>query len=95
MKDIESEFVDVSVVHLNMRMYYPKDAIRFINRCKELNKRVLGIDAFIVKGEAIQPSMENSVDYSILNDKKGHWNEAEEFVKNYINKEYVFEIVYK
>jgi len=95
MDAIEAEFSNVSVIHLDMHMYYPKDALLLINRCRELNKKVLGIDAFIVDGEKIQPSLENSIDFSIKKSDNGFWDEAEWFIKKYMNREFVFEIVYK
>lgn len=94
-EQFEAEFSDVAITHLNLRMYYPKDALLLINRCRAVNKRILGLDAFIVDGEKIQPSLENSIDFSIQKSMNGFWDEAEEFIKQYLNREFVFEIVYK
>lgn len=95
MDTLEIEFSNVAVTHLDMIMYRPKDALLLINRCKELNRKILGIDAFIVDGEKIQPSLEHSIDFSIKKADNGFWKEAEEFIKDRINDGFVFEIVYK
>ncbi|MDD2401323.1 MAG: hypothetical protein PHD60_03735 [Clostridia bacterium] len=97
MKTLEDEFSNVAIMHLDMNMYYPKDALLLIRRCKELNKKILGIDAFIVDGEKIQPSLEHSIDFSIKKSQNeyGFWEEAENFIKQITNDKYVFEIVFK
>jgi hypothetical protein len=92
---LKAEFLNVAVTHLDMIMYHPEDALRVINRCRELNRKILGIDAFIVDGEKIQPSLEHSIDFSIKKSDKGFWSEAEEFIRQYMNEGFVFEIVYK
>lgn len=41
-----------------------EDAISFVKACKTNNIALLGIDAFFVRNKAIQPSLENSIDFS-------------------------------
>lgn len=95
METIEAEFSNVAITHLDIIMYRPKDALYVIDRCKTLNKKILGIDAFIVDGEKIQPFLEHSVDFTTTDSENGFWKEAKEFINEYINEEFVFEIVYK
>lgn len=62
---IEKEFHDIAIIHHKLFLYRPLDAIKVIERCRELNKVVYGIDAFkLWEGDRIQPSMEHSIDYS-------------------------------
>ena len=92
---IEAEFYSVAVTHLKIVMYHPSDAIRVVQRCKELNRRILGLDAFTVNEPYIQPSLEDSVDFSTSQSKDGFWAEAEEFLRRYLNSAFVFEVVYE
>lgn len=40
------------------------DAIDFIKQCEEYSISILGIDGFHLRGETIQPSLDNSIDFS-------------------------------
>ena len=52
-----------------------KDAIEFINICRLENKKLLGIDGFIIEHDKTIPSMENSVDFTyLLFDWLKEWN---------------------
>lgn len=104
MSKIEKEFYKKAIIRGGLSFFRPCDALNVIERCHQLNKKILGIDAFIVKGKKYQPVMEQSIDYSdenylkyqkSLNIDGGHWAEAKEFIQDRINTEYVFEIVYE
>ncbi|MEK7528605.1 MAG: hypothetical protein AAB592_02480 [Patescibacteria group bacterium] len=47
-------------------LYSKSDALQFIEACKKENVKILGLDGFFLFGEKVQPSIENSVDYSSI-----------------------------
>jgi len=76
-----------------------------------LNKRIFGIDAFVIIKKTTQvvdyidytatyyKDFEESKYFSKYHVKKnsdaGHWMEAEKFIKDRMNNEWIFEIVYE
>lgn len=94
MDTIESIFSDVSIKHDTITLYYPNDAIRVIEKCKELDKKVYGIEAFRVNNQYIQPFMEFSTDYS-YDVSSDPYAKAIEHIKKYSDRGFVFEIVYE
>jgi hypothetical protein len=40
------------------------DALDLVRQCKQDSIEILGIDGFYLKGDSIQPSLENSIDFS-------------------------------
>ena len=48
----------------NIKVYPKPIAIDFIKECKQNNIPILGIDAFIVKPNFHQPSMNDSIDFT-------------------------------
>ena len=46
-------------------IYSKKDAIEFVKECEKEAIEIIGIDAFYIRGEnSVQPSLENSIDFS-------------------------------
>ena len=95
MNIIEQEFKTKGILRGNAYRYQLEDAIAIINRCKELNKRILGIDSFIITEKVTQPFLEHSIDFKIASDNDNIWDEAISFVKSKGNMGFVFEIVYE
>lgn len=112
--NIEKQFKDTSIIHHNIFLFRPYDALAVIEKCRSLNKKIYGIDAFnLFENGKIQPVMEQSIDYTSKgyeyfdefkyysnyhirkNCDVGHWDEAEQFIKDRINDKWVFEIVYE
>lgn len=88
---IEKEFGCKAVIRGRLYFYRPDDAIAVIEKCKQYNMRVLGIDAFICTNDTTQPVSEHSVDYSWTPDS---WPKAAEFIRKRADLGLVFEIVY-
>jgi len=92
---IEDEFKDRAIIRGKTPRYEYIDALAVMNRCKELNRKILGIDA----EHRTQPVMEHSIDYSLPTSPKGsddgNWSDAIKFMRDKANKGFVFEIVYE
>jgi len=91
---IARNFLDVAIKHNKMTLYYSQDAIKVVEKCQELNKRVYGIDAFILNEPYIQPFLEFSRDYGDDHSDKVY-TEAIRHIQKYSDKGFVFEIVYE
>lgn len=89
---IEKEFRHKAILSGGIFMFNPSDALDVIKRCYESNIRITGIDAFVVTESSIQPVPEQSMDYSYT--REGNWLDAENFIKERLNSDLVFEIVY-
>ena len=80
-----------------MLLFAKEDAFSFIDACKTYNISILGIDSFFLFDDKIQPSLDNSIDFSsnyykpIFDDI---YTESKEFIRHKDEKLY-FEIVCK
>lgn len=72
-------------------LYDAEDAILLIKLCQQANILVLGIDAFRLYGDKIQPCMENSIDLSLEN---GNYDLALQFLADRRTAGFLYEIVY-
>jgi hypothetical protein len=58
--EIEWEFLDSAIINRGEILFSPKDSISIISRCREKQKVILGIEAFLVEktenGQTIQPN---------------------------------------
>ncbi len=84
-------------LYINSIYVYPKNvAIDFVKECKNQNIGILGIDAFLVKTNFHQPSMDNSIDLTRSTDKENSrndvWDTAISFLRNR-DDIYKFEII--
>ena len=71
MDEIEEEFQHIAIIRGKTYRYKPEDALAVLAKCRQLNKRILGLDAFIIGDHYTQPSMEHSTDYTGIDyDKK-------------------------
>ncbi len=77
-------------------LFFKKDALDFVQECKNENIVILGIDSFYkIDEETIQPTMENSVDFSsayYVHKTGDIYSEAIEFLQTK-DEELFFEIV--
>jgi hypothetical protein len=65
MNRVEKVFKSKAVIKGGI-MLFPKDvAIQFIENCRTEGISILGIDGFYVTGDKIQPSQDDSIDFSI------------------------------
>ena len=62
MTKIEDEFRDVGVIRGMTLMLKPSDAVAFVRRCRELQVKVLGLDAFHLTDTTRQPDMNESIE---------------------------------
>jgi len=58
------QFASRFLRHGGVLLLSQADAIDMVHACIAENIRVLGIDGFWIRGDMIQPSLENSVDFS-------------------------------
>ena len=96
MNAIEQLFKEKGIFKVGTYVYPKQVAMDFINTCKKTGINILGIDALIIQGEAVQPSMDNSIDFTtdtyIKNPYKNVWDTAIAFL-NERDDIYYFEIV--
>ena len=93
-QDIEAEFRPKSKRGYGIIMLSADDACAMIRRAQREKVRVLGIDAFLIRGETVQPFMEHSNDYST----RGYyldsdWDDAVAFIGSKMPLGFVFEVV--
>jgi hypothetical protein len=65
MNKVEQRFLIRAIKRGGIYMFSKSDAIEFVNECKKENIAILGIDAFLLRVNSTQPSMNNSIDYSM------------------------------
>jgi hypothetical protein len=61
---IEEQFSNRFLRHGGVLLLSKSDAMEMVLTCITQGVRVLGIDGFWLRGDMIQPSLENSVDFS-------------------------------
>lgn len=90
---ISEELYERAILRGNLIFFHPNEAILVINRCKEHNRIILGIDAFKITENTTQPFSEHSVEFS--GKSGGNWLESKKFIEERETKGLVFEIVFK
>jgi hypothetical protein len=83
MNIIEESFKEKAIIRNNMMLFSKENAMAFIKACEGHNIKILGIDGFYLYNDKIQPSMEDSVDFTSSNYKlKGNdiFTDANEFL---------------
>ncbi len=91
MNEVEKEFVSKGRQIGNVFLLQAVNAIEFIDKCKNLNINIAGIEGFKLFNEIqIQPFQEHSVDYE--SDKNTH-ERAKDFLKKRIDLNLWFEVV--
>ena len=84
MNRIEKLLEDKAINRSGILLFSKENALLFIEACKESKIQILGIDAFYLWGEYIQPSLENSIDFSsseYMQKEKNIYSEAINFLK--------------
>lgn len=64
MNVVENSFKGKAIIRNNMMLFSKENALDFIQACENHDIKILGIDGFYLTGDKIQPSMENSIDFS-------------------------------
>lgn len=85
------EFSQRSIHRLGIDLYTVEDALILVELCRQASLPILGIDAFKLCGDKIQPSMANSID---LSSEKECYDIAIKFLVDRSNLTFVYEIVY-
>ncbi|MBB6214117.1 hypothetical protein HNQ80_000186 [Anaerosolibacter carboniphilus] len=94
MDEIENEYSSKATIRGNTYLFVAEDAIDVIKRCHELDRRILGIDSFIITEHATKSILEHCLDCSLQKNKDGCWTIAENFIRERMDLGMVFEIVY-
>lgn len=97
MNKLEKEFLDKALVQPDgLLIFNKKDSINFVKACEKETINILRIDAFFLVEDGIQPSMENSIDYTTGYDYNfsNVYLFSEEFIKEQPDNLY-FKIVCK
>ncbi|MDR3715555.1 MAG: hypothetical protein P4L51_22320 [Puia sp.] len=93
MNEIEALFEDKSINRSGIFLYSKENALQIIDECKKRNIVLLGIDGFYLGENTTEPSMENSVDFSMRPFTESIYEDAIAFLKAR-NDRLHFEIVY-
>jgi hypothetical protein len=90
---IEKEFTSRAIIRGGIYLFQQSDAIDVVNKCKEQQYNIIGVDSFEIIGNSIMPK--EILDCTInTNTKERNWLEAIGFILVSINQGLVFEIVY-
>ena len=95
MNRIEKLFKDKAIFKGGIVLFNKENALSFIIECEKNGNAILGIDAFYLLEETIQPSLENSIDFSspeYQQEVENIYSEAINFLQSKTEKMF-FEIV--
>ena len=90
MDEIQKAYADVAWRRGEMRLYFISDAIRLVEECKKRHIRLSGLDAFLLSGKGIEPSMAHSLWFE-ANDPDSY-QKALEHLSRPENEPYLFEV---
>lgn len=92
MSEITIDELSQKAIHrAGIDLYEMEDAILLIKLCQQAKIAILGIDAFKIFGDKIQPSMENSIDLSL---ESRSYDRALQFLTDRRTMGFMYEIVY-
>jgi hypothetical protein len=108
---VRIEFFNRAIISGGEIAYAPEDSLDLIDRCRQLGKKILGFEAFIIRNDFIQPQdwisyypdeyepIDPEVYLKTYHIKKntdiGHWEEAKQYVRDRADNGWVFEIAYE
>lgn len=90
--DILKKYNNAGVVRGGITLLPCQTAVAFVNELKSLNKKILGIDGFVLSDCGTVPHMEHSMDCSTAEDGV---MAALEFLENRKDLKLFFEVVYR
>ena len=90
MNRIEEKYNNIVIRRGNMWLFFNKDAKEVVADCREWNIAIKGIDAFLLSGKGIQPSMEHSLWFKTESER--NYSQALEFLSKPENEEFLYEI---
>lgn len=92
MREITIAELSQKAIHRHgIDLYDAEDAILLIKLCQQAQIPILGIDAFKLYDDKIQPSMENSIDMSL---ESKNYDLALRFLTDRRTAGFIYEIVY-
>lgn len=69
------------------------DALALVDRAAEEGVPILALDGFLVTGDEVQPSLENSADFSrFVAEGHGGWQQAAAFIRDRRDRVPAFEV---
>ena len=89
---IKEKYARKAVIYDNIWMYFIMTAKEVIIDCEINQNKIMGLEAFKLTGEGIQPSQEHSID---LNTNEDSWRKAIDFLSNIKDTDYLYEIWYE
>jgi hypothetical protein len=107
---IMKEFGKKALKNWGENLFYEQDAILLIQKCRELNIKILGVETFILNPPYTQPMdyFDYTGDYDDFEPKEyekkyhikkytdsGRWADAIQFVKDHAGQGWLFEIEYE
>lgn len=95
MNKIEILFKDKVLQRGGINLYSKYDALKFIEECEKEAFSILGIDGFYITDDTTEPSIENSIDFSVLSlNNENVFSIAKEFLDKQ-QENLFFEIIYE
>ena len=95
--DVEMEFEARGSRRGGVLFLEPRVAVEMVQRCREGNVNILGIDAFRLSEGKTQPVMDESIDYTTTSNPASRatdrWSHAEAFLRERLNSGLHFEVV--
>lgn len=88
---IKEKYKAKAVIYDSIWMYFNSTAKDLIEDCKNMQKNIKALEAFMLSGKGIQPSQEHSIDFI---PQEGNWSQAIEFLSDDKNSEYLYEVWY-
>jgi hypothetical protein len=88
--DLEAEFAGRGVLSGQTLLHDAETALELIREAHRRQVRVLGVDSFIIDGEAMHVLLEHIADYSASDSP---WDAAASFVEGRADSGFMFELV--
>lgn len=88
MDQFKSQFEERPIIRDGLILYKKDDILDIIEHCRNYNIAIFWIDAFYLTETSIQPSIENSINYSSTNKNYHDYDGALKFIAE--REEYLF-----
>jgi hypothetical protein len=88
---LRGEFAHRGILRGGTLIMCPPDAIAMVERARELNVPVLGVDGFWITDETTQPDLEHTLDTG--GNPADGWDEAAQFIAERADLGLMFEVV--
>ena len=93
---IEEKFRDKAIIRGGLFLFSGTVSLQVIKEAQLENVAILGIDGFFLSAEGAQPSLDDSIDFSVgENVTKFAYASAEDFIRRHENSNLYFEFVFE